>query len=504
MAKQADHRIDHLLDESSKLISEIAAAIEGVESAAFDSAGDEESDVEPTLLELFTEPSRDGSVDIAISDDEMTARAHFSPADQSGELLTPDVVAAAVDAREITVPVDRRAVEEAIFTCNTERRPVRDVIIARGTKPKNEIPPHLRLEPDLKPAQHPEASDAPDATTVDHRAISPFVMVKTDQVLARVVPKTPGVPGTTVFGKQIPFGKHDVSFPRPGANTKWMENTVVAACDGRLVVGPDSFGVENVLEIGGDVDYHTGHIEFAGDILIHGEIKDGFKVKSGGSIQCMSPIYASEIRCAGDLLTAHGIIGRQAGNLTVGGSANVRFIENCVVRADGPIVVRTAIMNSIVTTKDTVQTGAGGIIIGGKVHAQNGVTAFRIGTAMESRTELYCGIDFSIEERLIWIRDKNIALATQLKKLESSGKPTPKSDRAAAEIRTLIHRLNESARTLVNKLDQNDEASVTVTGTVHRGVYIEICHVPFIVEREYTGVRFSLDKTAGKIVVERR
>ncbi|TVR57616.1 MAG: DUF342 domain-containing protein [Spirochaetaceae bacterium] len=501
MAKRDGDDLEHLVDESSKLISEINAAIAGVESEAFDPFGDEESDVEPTLLELFAEPSRDGSVDITISDDEMVAYAHFSPADQSGELLTPEFVAAAVEARGIAVPVDRRAVEETIFTCNTERRPVRDVILARGTKPKYEIPPHLRLEPDLTPTQRPTASDA---ATVDHRAISPFVMVKAEQVLARVVPKTPGEPGTTVYGKQVPFGKHDVSFPRPGANTKWRNDTVVAACDGRLVVTTGSFDVENVLEIGGDVDYHTGHIEFAGDILIHGEIKDGFRVKSDGSIQCMSPIYASEIRCTGDLLAAHGIIGRQAGNLTVGGCANVRFIENCVVRADGPIVVKTAIMNSIVTTKDTVTTGAAGIIIGGKLHAQNGVTAFRIGSAMESRTELYCGIDFAIEERLIWIRDKNIALATRLKQLENSGQATPKSERAAAEIRTLIHRLNESARTLVNKLDQNDEASVTVTGTVHRGVYIEICHVPFIVERDYTAVRFSLDKAAGKVVVGRR
>ena len=501
MARRDEDDLEHLLDDSDKLISEISAAIAGVEGAAFGIPDDEESDIEPTLLELFTEPSRDGSVDISVSDDEMIVSAQFTPADQSGRFLTPEFVDAAVEARGISIPVDRRTVEEAIFTCNTERRPVRDVIIARGTKPKNEVPPHLRLEPDLTPPKRPTASD--DAATVDFRAISPFVMVKAEQILARVVPKTPGEPGTTVFGKMVPFGKHDVSFPRPGANTRWQDETVVAACDGRFVVAAGSFSVENVLEIRGDVDYHTGHIEFAGDILIHGEIKDGFRVKAGGSIQCLSPIYASEIRCKGDLLAAHGVIGRQTGNLTVGGSANVRFIENCVVHSDGPIIVKTAIMNSIVTTKDTVLTGSGGIIIGGNVHAQNGVTAYRVGSAMESRTELYCGTDFAIEERLIWIRDKNIALATRLKQLEKSGDTARKSTRTAAEIRTLIHRLNESARTLVNKLDRNEEASVTVTGTVHPGVYVEICHVPFIVEREYTGVRFSLDKAAGKVVVER-
>jgi hypothetical protein len=65
-----------------------------------------------------------------------------------------------------------------------------------------------------------------------------------------------------------------------------------------------------------------------------------------------------------------------------------------------------------------------------------------------------------------------------------------------------IHKLNESAQELMKELDKNDKAFVQVQGTVYPGSYIEICHVPLVVTEILAGVRFSLDKRKGKIVLD--
>ena len=55
---------------------------------------------------------------------------------------------------------------------------------------------------------------------------------------------------------------------------------------------------------------------------------------------------------------------------------------------------------------------------------------------------------------------------------------------------------------MVNELDKNEEADVKVSASVYPGVYIEICHISYIVNRELKHCRFYLDKVKGKIAVE--
>ncbi len=94
----------------------------------------------------------------------------------------------------------------------------------------------------------------------------------------------------------------------------------------------------------------------------------------------------------------------------------------------------------------------------------DGVTAVQIGSALGPRTEIYCGIDYSVEQKLQWIRDKNIEPVFQLNK--------------------------------------NETAEVIVKGVIFPSAYIEICHLSYIVPRRMTRVRFKLDKIKGKVIFE--
>ena len=239
-------------------------------------------------------------------------------------------------------------------------------------------------------------------------------------------------------------------------------------------------------------------------MIVQGDVRDGFSVRAGRSVFCMKSIEACRIECGGDLVTNQGIIGRRQAVLLAGGIVRARFVEGCYLAAKGSIHVQTSIMHSSVHTLDRVQMGDRGIIVGGLVYAQNGVSAAQIGTDRSPRTEIHCGVDYTVEQKLVWIRDKTIALALKLKEVEARKKAGPEAGEKLADlhgrIQKAIHQMNASARALVQKLDKNERAEVSIRETVFPGTYIEICHVSHIVTRPLRCVTFRLDKAGGRVV----
>jgi len=464
-------------------------------------------------IDINSNLKADGYVEISVSQDEMTATGDFFPPSEGegftgfeeGRPIELEAVELIVRTKGIVTGILWDSISEAIFKCNTERVPVNDVIIARGKQPKNEIPAHLEIEKNL--LEDPGKADT-KRLRIDYREISPFVLVEKGDVLARIVPKVPGTLGETVTGKSVPFKTEKIKIVKPGKNVILDKGYARASCNGRFIVTEEGFFVSEVLEIQGDVDYHTGNIDFPGDVIIYGTVKDGFKVKSGGSVYCQRTLDASEVICRGDLIVNHGIIGKKKGVVKVNGKITAKFIENCYVEAGGSITVSTSILNSIVHSLGEIIMGEKGIVVGGKLFAQNGVKAAQIGTRVGPKTEIHCGIDFSIQQKLEWIRDKNIELAVKLQQVDTKIKASA-TEELKVKLGTVrdrlmkgIHKLNLASSSLVNYLDKDEDAKVVVFRSAYPGVYIEICHISYILAREMHACSFKLDKTIGRVVVE--
>lgn len=312
--------------------------------------------------------------------------------------------------------------------------------------------------------------------------------------------------GTTVRGDSVPYGRLPDVSPRPGHNTRREGDTVVAACDGLFKADAGFFWVDEVLVVPGDVDYSVGNIDFSGDVVIHGVIRDGFRVRAGRTLHCSKSIDASEVVTGGDLVTAQGIIGRRKAVIRSGGRMIARFIENCVVEAVGSIRVQAGIVNSSLHTLGCLEMGDRGVIVGSIVEAGDGVVAAQIGSARSPRAEIRCGTDYLVERKLTTLRERTIALTARLRQLEERRRREP----AAAilggliePIRQLIARLNAAARSISPGLDCNENARISVRGTVHPGTRIEICRVSYVVPRILSSVTFRLDRKKGVIVTAR-
>jgi uncharacterized protein (DUF342 family) len=180
-----------------------------------------------------------------------------------------------------------------------------------------------------------------------------------------------------------------------------------------------------------------------------------------------------------------------------------RFLENASVVAHGSLEILAGVMKSHLQTLDKVIMGPRGLILGGKVEAQNGIDVFQVGNSQGIRTELVCGLDFTVLEKMEWARTQSTSLVRQLKTLETHRLAHPAQgkllDAACSRVRNQVLKLNEMSRRLVSGVDANDQASVTVRGMVYGGTSIEICHVTLNVVRPLSRVRFSLDKSRGVI-----
>jgi uncharacterized protein (DUF342 family) len=506
MAKNQDRGLDAIIRGTEELIRDIPDPATLTQSQFLPTTELERHAHEEAArtFSSLIEPTADGMAEISIAKDEMTVHATFFPPGGEGKPLELDAVMSLIQEKGVTTGIDLDAIKGCILTCNEERTRVSDAVIARGRRPVNEVPPYLVVSERLLPKE--KAADFSSAR-IDFRELSPFILVKKGEVLATLTPKQNGAMGTNVRGTAVAFHKEAAPSPKPGKNTLWQEGSLVAACDGRFQGTIASLWVEEVLDVKGDVDYHFGNIDFPGDVVIQGEVKDGFVVKAGKSLLCNRSIEACQVECGGDLVTQQGIIGKEKARLRVGGTTQAKFIEGCSLDSAGSIFVRTSVLNSSIRTRDRLVLGDRGIIIGGRIEAQNGVSAAQIGTERGPRTEIHCGVDFKVEQRLIWIRDKNIALAFKLREIENKMKANPSTRSVLAPLRerikVAIHQLNENARLLVTNLDRNDDAAVSISETVYPGTYIEICHVSYFVTKPRRAVTYRLDKPSGKIVEAR-
>ena len=506
MKDSKDYSVQDLVQASESLLEDVDQAADLAVEPSEETQRKVNEEVLKTFL-LTTEQEADYPVDgyaeVTVTEDSMTAKASFFPPSKGGEPLSPDGFARTLKAEGICFGVDWEVIKEALFRCNTEQAAIRDVLVAGGREPIDQTPAHLLIEERL--LQRPQSPDT-GGEHIDFREISPFIIVREGEVLASLVPERSGNEGYTVHGQALPYQLTKPPQLKAGKNTRLEDDRVLADRDGRFQRGVASFWVNEILELQGDVDYHTGHVDFPGDVLIRGEIKPGFRIQAGGSVYCAKTMDASEVCSAEDLVVRWGLIGRKSGKVKVGGGVTAKFIENCYVEAKGAVHVEVGILNSAVFSGDRVELGPKGVIAGGNVTAQNGVRATHLGTRMGPRTEICCGTDYAVEQRLEWIRNKNLQLAFKLKEIERRVERQDGGDGRLLEIqgriRAAIHKLNEAAQSLVFQLDRNESAEVVVRGYVYPGVYVEICHVSFVVVKALKGVRFCLDKEKGKVVVD--
>lgn len=194
-----------------------------------------------------------------------------------------------------------------------------------------------------------------------------------------------------------------------GPNTALHEknpNIIISTCNGYVFYHKGLISVKKLLNIRGNVGFHTGNILFVGDLAVHGDIQTGFavsasnilvkrhiesaKVKSANNIVCLEGVKGTEIPRSDDDLAGERVI--PSALLDAGGSIRLPFCERVQLRARGNLVIDGSCIHS------TLYVG-GNLIIrgrlqGGEVYA-NGLVYVekQLGYDYETRTKIMMGYD---------------------------------------------------------------------------------------------------------------
>jgi uncharacterized protein (DUF342 family) len=434
-------------------------------------------------------------VSIGFSEKDMEAWADFIPPAKGGALLNVRLMNVVLEKLNIIHGLRWDQIRQAIHDCNRDYRIVKDVLIAKGEEPVNEIGPFFVVNPKLHALPRLPKGNA----RVDYRTYTPFIIVKKGQILARLRPRREGRHGMNVHGEALPFQTIQPAGVRGGENTRTGEGLILAEIDGQMVEKNKILDVKDKLIIKGPVGYATGNIIFPGDVFISGPVSDGFKIYSGGSVTVKQTFDVSDVVTKGDLSVSGGIIGRGRGLLKIGGSLKTRFVENCRAAVRKNVAVNRAIINSQVWTLGTIEMEDRGLILGAEIYAQRGIKTGGIGKKEGKASKIHCGVDFTIEQekeknnnlvKILGIRIKRLR-----EELELEADPE-KCVRIQEDLDQSLETQRESSEKLTELLKRtvHDEGAVLeVRGEVTPGTLIEICQVSFPVTESLRRVRIRLD-----------
>ena len=471
-------------------------------------------------VERSTVDTVDGSVEITIADDRMSASASFYPPRGFGRPIEPGTVHEHLAMCGVTYGINANVIDAAVETCNLEHSALHAIEVAFGQEPQDEVPEHVELV-DRDRAAHGSDSDEADAeaggsdrgsdrgsdgggSRIDHRSRSTFVFVREGDIVARVIPAVEGRAGCTVTGEQIANSTTRVPNLVAGANTVLSDGDVVAGVSGLLKVENGEISVSPTIVLRDGVDYGTGNIDFDGDVLLSGRIADGFTVRCSGTLHAATSIDAFGVTCGG-LVCAQGVIGRTSEPTVVRGNARMRFAQNARLDVDGTLQIAQSALKSHLTAHERIEFGPRSTVIGCTLRASIGALVYDLGAPGAAVSEVYLGIDFAVDERLAEIRDQTLELSKRLRDVKLAKRHDPTNvelPQVESEIEVTIAALADEACELVVQLDREEDAELVVHGTVYAGTYIEICHRSYLVERTMTRCRFRVDRPRGAVIVE--
>lgn len=283
---------------------------------------------------------------------------------------------------------------------------------------------------------------------IDFRDRGEIPYVNKGDLLATKVPPVEGKEGMSVAG--VPILVEVVLDPvfMGGSGTKLSEDglSIFAALDGQPHL--DALGEVSVnpeLTISGDVDFETGNIDFNGNILVMGTVKEGFSVK--GISLTAKEIQGATIHLSGDLYISDGITDATISSVA---SIHAKFLNNSQVNGFGNLVIQKEIIDSQILISGACENSTG-VILASQIIAKGGIEAGKIGTTASKPAKLKIGVDEHIERQTAEIETQLTASVSRLQEIRDKIKAVETLDQALYEQVTVKAQEQEAAQNQIKE-----------------------------------------------------
>lgn len=189
----------------------------------------------------------------------------------------------------------------------TNMENIDDLLIAQGEEAVDGTDDVIKIA--FKTGSETKVLKEDDHGNVDYKCIGRVKTVQKGEILVQRYEGTQGKDGMDVKGtvkKHKPSKKNNFQVGE-GCELK-DANTLVAAIEGKPSVKGQLFSVHQVHEVKSDVDIKTGNIEFIGDIIVAGNVKEGMKINAGHDLLINKNVECAKISSKGDLEIVGNVI----------------------------------------------------------------------------------------------------------------------------------------------------------------------------------------------------
>lgn len=331
---------------------------------------------------------------VRITEDCMEAYMNV-PACETGEAYTVDYFMDVLRLNHIKIGIIQENLEEIV----TQRLFDREVLVAKGTEPEDGVNGYFEylFETDLsqKPIMMEDG-------TVDYKNIKMIELVEPGQVIAIYHAATPGQNGYNLAA-QFQLAKHGVDLPPlKGTGFEQMEDGVTyrAAVGGKITEMNNRVNIFPVHELFGDVDLSTGNIEFNGDVIIHGNVKEGMSIKATGTITVDKVVESAYIEGRKGIILRGGVLGKNGAKIRSKGNISALFFEYADVETEADIEADSFLDSRVYAGGHIYLTGKKGCIVGGTAHAVCCIEAREIGNMVGASTEVSVGVHQHVYARI--------------------------------------------------------------------------------------------------------
>ena len=221
-----------------------------------------------------------------------------------------------------------------------------------------------------------------------------FDNIEPQRIIGRIYPPKPGVPGYNAYGKKIPAIdekpleiKIDDTIKREPPADKNSFETLRAQVAGYLEKQGQSLCIKEELVIKGDIDFHTGNIDFINQIKVTGHVGSGFRVRAKKGVTISGDVQAGSTINGGDgTITIGGYL--VGSRLESKGNITVSNIQEADIETEAWVMISKQSAESVIRA-------AGGIIadkahiFGGTIHCVEGCTAGILGNHVELATDIH-------------------------------------------------------------------------------------------------------------------
>lgn len=441
----------------------------------------------------------DGDVVISVRPDFSTAYITIYGAQNGGRDLSYDDIINALRAKAVSYNIDTARIRSAVQTKMFDK----EFVAAQADMPQNGIDGTVTYKFSKESVLAPKEDEH---GFVDYKNLGLIRNIRENETIAEITLPTEGTPGKDIRGlvmRAIPGKKASYNI---GTGTKLSDDgtRIYAIFDGHVCFKNNAFCVENTVTISGDIDASVGNIEFLGDVIVKGEVMEGFSITAGKDVTVSGNVTGADIHAGGAITIKKGSINS---NLMSHGDISCQFCEHSKIRTDGNVNGQSFVICDVYCGQDLKAKA----LNGGKYTVLGDTEVTYLGTKNYAPTEVIAGDNAVLnkEKELLNKRitelDSQIGRCTQIvdflteKRKQLKHLPEDKEELLGNMVKAKLTCKNEKKQSLKRiaeidmSLSQKQYRSIICKGTAYPGVKVTINDAVMKIENETPRVKIYLN-----------